>query len=42
MSERTREGLMAMKVEGVSQNWNLIDKHLNEIEFDLLKKMIAL
>lgn len=42
VGERTREGLAAMKVEGVAQNWNLIDKHLNEIEFDLLKKMIAL
>lgn len=29
-------------MESLPENWSLIDKHINEIEFDFLKKMIAL
>jgi len=40
-SQKLREMLLSMKLEQLPENWSLIDKQINEIEFDLLKKMIA-
>jgi len=31
-----------LNLEGLPENWSLIDKHINEIEFDFLKEMVAL
>ena len=39
---RLRESLVSMKVECLPENWSLVEKHINEIEFDFLKKMVVL
>ena len=41
-SEKMKEALKSLNLEGLPENWSLIDKHINEIEFDFLKEMVAL
>ena len=39
---KMREALKSVKMESLPENWSLIEKHINEIEFDFLRKMVVL
>jgi serine/threonine protein kinase len=39
---KIREALKSVKMESVPENWSHLDKFLNEIDYQFLKKMVAL